>query len=84
MRVFANNSVPTTTTALIHDLPTPVYSTAVGYTAGTTANPTYREVCSGRTGHNEVPLLTELRSPVLNQKMEAPCIHRPAHHPIHL
>ena len=31
-----------------------VYSTAVGYTAGTTENPTYREVCSGRTGHNEV------------------------------
>lgn len=31
-----------------------VYSTAVGYAAGMTPNPTYQEVCSGRTGHNEV------------------------------
>jgi peptide-methionine (S)-S-oxide reductase len=31
-----------------------VYSTAVGYAAGTTPNPTYQEVCSGHTGHNEV------------------------------
>jgi peptide-methionine (S)-S-oxide reductase len=31
-----------------------VYSTAVGYAAGYTPNPTYREVCSGATGHNEV------------------------------
>jgi peptide-methionine (S)-S-oxide reductase len=31
-----------------------VYATAVGYAAGHTPNPTYREVCSGRTGHNEV------------------------------
>ena len=31
-----------------------VYSTAVGYTAGFTPNPTYEEVCGGRTGHNEV------------------------------
>ncbi len=31
-----------------------VYSTAVGYAAGHTPNPTYKEVCSGRTGHNEV------------------------------
>jgi peptide-methionine (S)-S-oxide reductase len=30
-----------------------VYSTAVGYSAGHTPNPTYREVCSGMTGHNE-------------------------------
>jgi len=34
-----------------------VYSTAVGYAAGHTPNPTYREVCSGRTGHNEVVLV---------------------------
>jgi peptide-methionine (S)-S-oxide reductase len=34
-----------------------VYSTAVGYTAGTTPNPTYEEVCSGLTGHNEVVLV---------------------------
>ncbi|MEC7525125.1 MAG: peptide-methionine (S)-S-oxide reductase MsrA [Myxococcota bacterium] len=31
-----------------------VHSTAVGYAAGYTKNPTYEEVCSGRTGHNEV------------------------------
>ncbi|HIK19342.1 MAG TPA: peptide-methionine (S)-S-oxide reductase MsrA [Leptolyngbyaceae cyanobacterium M33_DOE_097] len=31
-----------------------VYSTAVGYAAGYTPNPTYQEVCSGMTGHNEV------------------------------
>jgi len=31
-----------------------VYSTSVGYAAGLTPNPTYKEVCSGQTGHNEV------------------------------
>ena len=31
-----------------------VYSTQVGYAAGYTKNPSYREVCSGQTGHNEV------------------------------
>jgi len=34
-----------------------VYSTAVGYAAGVTPNPSYEEVCSGRTGHNEVVLV---------------------------
>jgi len=34
-----------------------VYSTAVGYAAGSTPNPTYEEVCSGYTGHNEVVLV---------------------------
>jgi peptide-methionine (S)-S-oxide reductase len=31
-----------------------VFSTSVGYAAGLTPNPTYKEVCSGMTGHNEV------------------------------
>ena len=34
-----------------------VYSTAVGYAAGRTPNPSYREVCSGMTGHAEVVLV---------------------------
>jgi peptide-methionine (S)-S-oxide reductase len=34
-----------------------VYTTAVGYAAGHTPNPTYREVCSGMTGHTEVVLV---------------------------
>ncbi len=34
-----------------------VYSTAVGYAAGPTPNPSYREVCTGMTGHNEVVLV---------------------------
>lgn len=34
-----------------------VFTTAVGYGAGVTPNPSYEEVCSGRTGHNELVLV---------------------------
>jgi peptide-methionine (S)-S-oxide reductase len=34
-----------------------VFTTAVGYAAGSTPNPTYNEVCTGMTGHNEVVLV---------------------------
>lgn len=34
-----------------------VFTTAVGYAAGVTPNPNYKEVCSGQTGHNEVVLV---------------------------
>src|SRR5437660_3745514 len=34
-----------------------VYTTAVGYAGGYTPNPSYQEVCSGRTGHTEVVLV---------------------------
>ena len=35
-----------------------VFSTAVGYAGGLTLNPTYEEVCSGMTCHNEVVMVT--------------------------
>ena len=34
-----------------------IHTTAVGYAAGHTPNPSYQEVCTGRTGHNEVVLV---------------------------
>jgi len=40
-----------------------VYTTAVGYAGGTTADPTYRQVCTGATGHAEVVLVVYERGP---------------------
>ena len=41
-----------------------VYTTAVGYAGGGTPNPTYREVCSGMTGHSEVVLVVFERAQI--------------------
>lgn len=41
-----------------------VFTTAVGYSAGFTPNPTYEEVCSGLTGHNEVVLVVYWRDKI--------------------
>jgi peptide-methionine (S)-S-oxide reductase len=41
-----------------------VFTTAVGYAGGFTPNPTYEEVCSGRTGHNEVVLVVHRPSDI--------------------
>ena len=46
-----------------------VYVTAVGYSAGATPNPIYEEVCSGRTGHNEVVLAVYDPNKVSYQKL---------------
>lgn len=46
-----------------------VYSTAVGYAAGLTPNPTYQEVCSGMTGHNEVVRVVYDPSQISYQKL---------------
>jgi peptide-methionine (S)-S-oxide reductase len=46
-----------------------VYTTAVGYAGGYTPNPTYAEVCSGRTGHTEVVLVAFDRSRASYQEL---------------
>lgn len=44
-----------------------VYSTQVGYAGGPTTNPTYEQVCSGRTNHNEVVRVVYERSDTLSE-----------------
>ena len=46
-----------------------VYTTAVGYSGGFTPNPTYEEVCSGRTGHNEVVLVVHRPSDISYEEL---------------
>jgi peptide-methionine (S)-S-oxide reductase len=46
-----------------------VYSTAVGYAGGLTPNPTYEEVCTGMTGHNEVVLINYFPEKVSYEKL---------------
>jgi peptide-methionine (S)-S-oxide reductase len=46
-----------------------VYTTAVGYAGGFTPNPTYEEVCSGRTGHAEVVLVAFERANTTYEQM---------------
>ena len=46
-----------------------VYVTAVGYAGGHTPNPTYREVCSGLTGHNEVVRIVYFPDQISYQKL---------------
>ena len=55
---------------LFYSLPG-VWTTAVGYAAGHTPNPTYEEVCTGLTGHNEVVLIVFDPSVLSNEALIA-------------
>ena len=56
-----------------------VYTTAVGYAAGITPNPDYKEVCTGMTGHNEVVLV--VYDPAIVRYDELLTIFWEAHNP---
>jgi peptide-methionine (S)-S-oxide reductase len=56
-----------------------VYSTAVGYAGGLTPNPSYEEVCSGRTGHTEVVLV--VFDPAIVSYMDLLTVFWEAHDP---
>ncbi|MEQ1560279.1 MAG: peptide-methionine (S)-S-oxide reductase MsrA [Methyloglobulus sp.] len=56
-----------------------VFSTAVGYSAGFTPNPTYEEVCTGLTGHNEVVLV--VYDPSLTAYQELLALFWQSHNP---
>ena len=56
-----------------------IYSTAVGYAGGYTPNPTYEEVCSGLTGHNEVVLV--IWDPTLTTYLELLKVFWESHDP---
>jgi peptide-methionine (S)-S-oxide reductase len=56
-----------------------VFTTAAGYAAGFTPNPTYQEVCSGQTGHNEVVLV--VYDPGTIEYRELPALFWEGHNP---
>jgi len=56
-----------------------IYSTAVGYSGGFTPNPTYDEVCTGKTGHNEVVLV--LYNPEITPYLELLTVFWQVHNP---
>ena len=60
-----------------------VYTTAVGYAGGLTPNPTYREVCGGLTGHNEVVLAVFDEKKVTYEELLRVVLGEPRSHPGH-